>query len=41
MPGIFAFAETRDGELRKVSYEVVTGARRIAVRWLSPVPCPL
>jgi electron transfer flavoprotein alpha subunit len=30
MPGIFAFAETRDGELRKVSYEVVTGARRIA-----------
>jgi electron transfer flavoprotein alpha subunit len=30
MPGIFAFAETRDGELRKVSHEVVTGARRIA-----------
>ena len=30
MPGIFAFAETRDGELRKVSYEVVTGARRLA-----------
>ena len=30
MPGIFAFAETRDGELRKVAHEVVTGARKLA-----------
>ena len=30
MPGVFAFAETRDGELRKVSHEVVTAARRVA-----------
>ena len=30
MPGIFAFAETRDGELRKVALEVVTAARRVA-----------
>jgi electron transfer flavoprotein alpha subunit len=30
MPGIFAFAELRDGELRKVSLEVVTAARRVA-----------
>lgn len=30
MPGIFAFAETRDGELRKVSQEVVTAARKLA-----------
>jgi electron transfer flavoprotein alpha subunit len=30
MPGIFAFAEARDGELRKVSHEVVTAARGLA-----------
>jgi electron transfer flavoprotein alpha subunit len=30
MPGIFAFAEARDGELRKVAPEVVTAARRVA-----------
>ena len=30
MPGIFAFAETRDGELRKVAQEVVTAARKLA-----------
>ncbi|HEX5727373.1 MAG TPA: electron transfer flavoprotein subunit alpha/FixB family protein, partial [Longimicrobiaceae bacterium] len=30
MPGIFAFAEARDGELRKVAFEVVTAARRLA-----------
>ena len=30
MPGIFAFAESRDGELRKVAQEVVTAARRLA-----------
>ena len=30
MPGIFAFAETRDGEIRKVSQEVVTAARKLA-----------
>lgn len=30
MAGIFAFAEARDGELRKVSHEVVTGARVLA-----------
>ena len=30
MPGIFAFAETRDGEIRKVAYEVVTAARTLA-----------
>jgi electron transfer flavoprotein alpha subunit len=30
MAGIFAFAETRDGELRKVAHEVVTAARAVA-----------
>jgi electron transfer flavoprotein alpha subunit len=30
MPGIFAFAEARDGELRKVAQEVVTAARGLA-----------
>ena len=30
MPGIFAFAEARDGELRKVAQEVVTAARKLA-----------
>ncbi|HWK90517.1 MAG TPA: hypothetical protein VNP72_11080, partial [Longimicrobium sp.] len=30
MPGILAFAETRDGELRKVAHEVVTAARKLA-----------
>ncbi|HEU0052109.1 MAG TPA: hypothetical protein VFQ39_02985, partial [Longimicrobium sp.] len=30
MAGIFAFAETRDGELRKVAHEVVTAARKVA-----------
>jgi electron transfer flavoprotein alpha subunit len=30
MPGIFAFAESRDGELRKVAHEVVTAARTLA-----------
>lgn len=30
MPGIFAFAESRDGELRKVAQEVVTAARTLA-----------
>lgn len=30
MPGIFAFAESRDGELRKVAQEVVTAARMLA-----------
>jgi electron transfer flavoprotein alpha subunit len=30
MPGIFAFAESRDGELRKVAHEVVTAARSLA-----------
>ncbi|HEX2204777.1 MAG TPA: electron transfer flavoprotein subunit alpha/FixB family protein [Longimicrobium sp.] len=30
MAGIFAFAETRDGELRKAAHEVVTGARKVA-----------
>ena len=30
MAGIFAFAEARGGELRKVSHEVVTGARKLA-----------
>jgi electron transfer flavoprotein alpha subunit len=30
MPGIFAFAESRDGELRKVAQEVVTAARKLA-----------
>jgi electron transfer flavoprotein alpha subunit len=30
MPGIFAFAETREGEIRKVSREVVTAARTLA-----------
>ena len=30
MPGIFAFAETRDGEIRKVANEVVTAARTLA-----------
>ena len=30
MPGIFAFAESRDGEIRKVAHEVVTAARSLA-----------
>jgi electron transfer flavoprotein alpha subunit len=30
MPGIFAFAEARDGEVRQVAHEVVTAARRVA-----------
>ncbi|HEX7239557.1 MAG TPA: electron transfer flavoprotein subunit alpha/FixB family protein [Longimicrobiaceae bacterium] len=30
MPGIFAFAEARDGQLRKVAHEVVTAARSLA-----------
>ena len=30
MSGILAFAESRDGELRKAAAEVVTGARRLA-----------
>ena len=30
MPGIFAFAESRDGELRKVAPEVVSAARQLA-----------
>ncbi|HET6229732.1 MAG TPA: electron transfer flavoprotein subunit alpha/FixB family protein [Longimicrobiaceae bacterium] len=30
MAGIFAFAESRDGELRKVAHEVVTAARTVA-----------
>src|ERR1700741_1881610 len=30
MPGIFAFAEARDGELRKVAQEGVTAARTLA-----------
>jgi len=30
MAGIFAFAEARDGEIRKVAHEVVTAARQIA-----------
>ncbi|HEX9939266.1 MAG TPA: electron transfer flavoprotein subunit alpha/FixB family protein [Longimicrobium sp.] len=30
MAGIFAFAESRDGELRKSAYEVVTAARKLA-----------
>jgi electron transfer flavoprotein alpha subunit len=30
MPGIFAFAEQRDGELRKSAHEVVTAARTLA-----------
>jgi electron transfer flavoprotein alpha subunit len=30
MAGIFAFAESRDGELRKVAQEVVTAARKLA-----------
>lgn len=30
MAGIFAFAEAKGGELRKVSHEVVTGARKLA-----------
>jgi electron transfer flavoprotein alpha subunit len=30
MAGIFAFAEARDGEIRKVSHEVVTAARQLA-----------
>jgi electron transfer flavoprotein alpha subunit len=29
MPGIFAFIETRDGEIRRVSYEAVTAARSL------------
>lgn len=30
MPGIFAFAESRDGEIRKVAHETVTAARQLA-----------
>jgi electron transfer flavoprotein alpha subunit len=30
MAGIFAFAEARDGELRKTAFEAVTAARRLA-----------
>jgi electron transfer flavoprotein alpha subunit len=30
MPGIFAFAETRDGEIRKVANEAVAAARKLA-----------
>jgi electron transfer flavoprotein alpha subunit len=30
MPGIFAFAEARDGEIRKVAHESVTAARLLA-----------
>lgn len=30
MPGIIAFAETRDGELRKSAHEVLTAARQLA-----------
>lgn len=30
MPAIFAFAESRDGEIRKVAHEVVTAARTLA-----------
>jgi electron transfer flavoprotein alpha subunit len=30
MAAIFAFAEARDGELRKVAYEVITAARQLA-----------
>ncbi|HEX6911706.1 MAG TPA: electron transfer flavoprotein subunit alpha/FixB family protein [Longimicrobium sp.] len=30
MPGIFAFAETRDGEIRKGAHEAVTAARKLA-----------
>lgn len=30
MPNIFAFAETRDGGLKKVAHEVVTAARQLA-----------
>jgi electron transfer flavoprotein alpha subunit len=30
MPGILAFAETRDGAVRKVAHEVVTAARKLA-----------
>jgi electron transfer flavoprotein alpha subunit len=30
MPGIFAFAEAREGEVRKVAHEVVTAARAVA-----------
>ena len=30
MPGIFAFAEAREGEIRKVAQETVTAARRVA-----------
>ncbi|CAN5683326.1 electron transfer flavoprotein subunit alpha/FixB family protein [soil metagenome] len=30
MAGIFAFAEARDGEVRKVAHEVVTAARQVA-----------
>ncbi len=30
MAGIFAFAEAREGEIRKTAHEVVTAARRIA-----------
>lgn len=30
MPGVLAFVETRDGEIRRVSHEVVTAARSVA-----------
>jgi electron transfer flavoprotein alpha subunit len=30
MPGIFAFIEARDGEVRRVSHEVLTAARKVA-----------
>ena len=30
MPGIFAFIEARDGEIRRVSHEVLTAARKVA-----------
>lgn len=30
MAGVFAFIETRDGEIRRVSHEVVTAARQVA-----------
>lgn len=30
MPGVFAFAETREGELHKVAHEVISAARTVA-----------
>jgi electron transfer flavoprotein alpha subunit len=33
MAGIFAFAESRDGEIRKVAHEVVTARARSRTRW--------